>query len=320
MTSLEQKDGPPLLHVRFINTNRPDVPGHLRDHRSSIHAHAARATHAERRKRRQPPINAPQTSSDESPRQQEHAVGHLNGLFGTPTVSATSTLVPSSSINSTSLTTRETVAGIHLSLQMEPSTTLPKPLANRTEHFLLDHYIAVVLPYMHSQCTKLSFRGEMYLDAMDSEWISLALHDTNFRGSVFLKASRHLSLFHPLHDQKDVYAHLATRYKHFCIRRLSDGISNYLGNGNSRDERLKSDSLIALTLELAHDEILLGQVVTGRKHVEGAVEMVRRSGGSRTLGLNGFLETVFYKSMGEVGLLMHPAEPVPEENLFMSVL
>ena len=29
---------------------------------------------------------------------------------------------------------------------------------------------------------------------------------------------------------------------------------------------------------------------------------------------------LFYKSMGEVGLLMQPAEPVNEENLFMSVL
>jgi len=160
----------------------------------------------------------------------------------------------------------------------------------------------------------------MYLDAMDSEWISLALHDTSFRGSVFLKASRHLSLVHPLHDQKEVYANLAARYKRTCMLRLRDAISNYLGDGTSRDERLTSDSLIALTLELAHDEILLGQVVTGRKHVEGAAEMVRRNGGSRTLGLNGFLETVFYKSMGEVGLLMHPAEPVIEENLFMSVL
>lgn len=320
MTSLEKKDDPPLLDVRFINTNRPDVPGHLRDHRSSIHAHAARATHAKRRKRRQPPISAPQTSSDELPRQQEHADGHPNGFFRFPIVSATATPNPNSNTNTTSLATRDAIPVIHLAQQIETSTTLTNPLATPTEHFLLNHYITVVLPYMHSQCTKLKSRGQMYLDAMDSEWISLALYDTSFRGSVFLKASRHLSLVHPLHDQKEVYAHLATRYKRACMLRLHDAISGYLKDGIPRDESFNSDSLVALTLELAHDEILLGQMVTGRKHVEGAAEMVKMNGGSRTLGLNGFLETVFYKSMGEVGLLMQPAEPVNEENLFMSVL
>ncbi|KAK0707266.1 hypothetical protein B0H67DRAFT_587140 [Lasiosphaeris hirsuta] len=266
--------------LRFINIVHPEIPGHLAEHRSSIHRHAARDTHARRRKR------AP---GGQTTAQHENVdVGPLVRL------------------------TTNSPAGL---VQINALAGLPNSMTRR-EHFLLNHYVAAVIPYVRSKCTKLSARGPLYVESMDQEWVGLALQDKGFRNAVLLKSSRHLALVHSQGRQSQVFfAGLATSYKLLCVRALGEVISRDRGSSTL----CFSDAVVAQTLELAHDEIALGDWATGCKHVRGAVRMVELNGGTHTLGLNGFLEAVLYKSMGEVGLLMQPLEAPSAVNLFMSV-
>ena len=50
-----------------------------------------------------------------------------------------------------------------------------------------------------------------------------------------------------------------------------------------------------------------------RRHVQGALDMVRQNGGWDTLGLNGFLEMVIFQYLGRTGLLFK-AEFPPDED------
>ena len=154
---------------------------------------------------------------------------------------------------------------------------------------------------------------------MDSEWICLALRDPGFRNSILLKASRHLSTLHQQGRQRQVlFNTLATQYKLVCVQSLGKTILS--GSSPSTQSRSFSDSAVAQTLELAQDEMVLGDLAMSRKHVQGGLRMAELNGGTHTLGMNCFLETVLFKSVGEVGLLSHPVEvPGSSVNLFMSI-
>ncbi|KAK5652993.1 hypothetical protein OQA88_9279 [Cercophora sp. LCS_1] len=125
---------------------------------------------------------------------------------------------------------------------------------------------------------------------MTREWVRLALNDPDGLNSLFLNAARHLSVSHPQQQQQERYAELAVRYKVLCVRAVSQAIgSSGTGVGSF------SDTVFAETLALAFDELLLGDQVMIKRHVQGAVHMVESNGGWHTLGLNGFLEILLLR-------------------------
>ena len=157
---------------------------------------------------------------------------------------------------------------------------------------------------------------------MTREWIRLALENAGFLSGILLSASRHLSVVHKQRDQQQLFANLAIRFKLASVRTVSEAISS-----NSHGKSF-SDSVVAVTIVLAFDEVrvpqsviitnprpssrangefpvqfTLGDMAMSRRHVQGAVQMVECNGGRQTLGLNGFLEMLLHKYEGEVGLL-----------------
>ncbi|KAK1751952.1 hypothetical protein QBC47DRAFT_416452 [Echria macrotheca] len=278
-------------NLQFIHINSPNVRGHLSGHRSSIHAHAARVTRARRRQRQ---TRSAQHESEES------AVK--------PDENAETALTTTTPI---SLTVTVYVPGTDLPMDRAgPMTT--------TERFLLNHYITIVIPDIAAHCTKLRCRGQEYIDMLDREWITFALRDPGFRNSAMLRSCRHLASVVTTgddahRDRRREFDALASRFKLACIQALQGAIA-----ASDRSGRF-SDSIVAQTLELAHDEIKLGERARSRDHIRGAYRMVEMNGGSHTLGLNGFLETVLFKSMSEVGLLTYPSD-MSHANVLTSAL
>lgn len=56
-------------------------------------------------------------------------------------------------------------------------------------------------------------------------------------------------------------------------------------------------------------QLLLGDRVMIKQHVQGAVHMVESNGGWNTLGLNGFLEILLLRYAERVGLVLQAASP-----------
>lgn len=44
--------------------------------------------------------------------------------------------------------------------------------------------------------------------------------------------------------------------------------------------------------------MVLGDMVLSKSHAQGALQIVEHNGGPQTLGMNGFLESLFYKLWG----------------------
>jgi len=165
-----------------------------------------------------------------------------------------------------------------------------------TEHFLLDHYVRAVIPYMNIHCNKLK-DSESFMEFMTKEWVRLTLTNIGSLNGIFLAACRHLFKNQP--QQQQYYMQLAIEYKLYCVRALREAISSEISS-------LISDSSVAIVILLAYDELQLGDLTTSRRHVRGMIQMVEHNGGPQTLGSNGFLERLVYKFVGDVG----PVHPV----------
>lgn len=196
-------------------------------------------------------------------------------------------------------------------------------ISGASRPLILPPDVTAVIPHLVARCRKFMARGFGYIDSMTKEWIRLALGNAGFLDGIFLNASRHLSAVHQQRDQQQLFATLAVRFKLSCVRAVRAAISS--------DARTKpfSDSVVAVTMVLALDEVSgsaygacygtreifpradgyfpvqmsLGDLAMSRRHVQGAVRMVELNGGPETLGLNGFLDMVLRKYVGEVGLL-----------------
>ncbi|RDW57272.1 hypothetical protein BP5796_12722 [Coleophoma crateriformis] len=163
-------------------------------------------------------------------------------------------------------------------------------LFDPVEHFLLDHYVKAVIPYMNTACNKLR-EPERYVDLMTTEWVWITLTNVGALNGVFLAACRHLSS-KPLQQQL-YYQQLAFQYKVSCVRSLRKAIS-------AEASSLISDSTVALGILLAYDEAQVGDHLTLQCHRQGLLQMVEHNGGPQTLGANGFLERLISKFTGDM--------------------
>ncbi|KIX99697.1 uncharacterized protein Z520_04332 [Fonsecaea multimorphosa CBS 102226] len=172
----------------------------------------------------------------------------------------------------------------------DPFSSFASPF-NPIEHFLLYHYVTVVIPFMSSLCITLREHAR-YSEERSRDWVQLVLSDPGSTKGIFLAASRHLS---KIHQQRQNFLRLSLQYKIDCIQALRRAIS--AGTLTAMD-----DSTFAKIIILAADEFLLGNLEMSRHHIRGAVKVVELKGGPHTLGLGGFLEHILYKYVGEVGL------------------
>ncbi|EXJ92419.1 hypothetical protein A1O3_00970 [Capronia epimyces CBS 606.96] len=144
------------------------------------------------------------------------------------------------------------------------------------EHFLLDYYVTVVVPFLRCQ-EDIS----IYQDSMTKRWVPFALREGGLLDAVFLLACRHMYLSHHNSQQQQQFVQLACQYKLSCTKSLRDAISN---------EVVFSDATVGTTLMLAYDELVASDISMYKNHIKAAVRMVNLNGGPQTLGLDGFME------------------------------
>ncbi|KAK4443052.1 hypothetical protein QBC34DRAFT_311750 [Podospora aff. communis PSN243] len=246
---------------------------------STVHSHAARVIHARRRRSR---ILSYQSARG-------RGVGQMPSEL--PTWPAREGLLTRSqdSIGASPTAIVDTYR------RGDPFNSFVRPLSP-TEHLLLDHYLAHIVPLIDAGCSRISALGSAQRQNLTVGWVNVALSNLDFLNGLFLNASRSLSVRHVQEQQREQYAELAIRYKLLCVRFVIDSI-----RVNNEVSRL-GDIPVAETLVLAFDEKLMGNADMAKQHVEGAVRMVELQGGPRTLGMNGLLAMMLAKYTEDVGL------------------
>ncbi|KAH6989924.1 hypothetical protein EDB80DRAFT_163245 [Ilyonectria destructans] len=169
----------------------------------------------------------------------------------------------------------------------DPFASAARPISS-FEYFLISHYIQVILPaggfYSPSHPSP-----EAYLHGAITEWIPLAMTDPGMLNGILVPACRNL---HSLQGEGQ-YLEMALRYKVACIVSLNMDLSEQGGK--------PGDSSIAKAIILAGDEVSIGDLLTGKDHIQAAHQMVASRGGFATLGTNGFLSGLIsmFSSEGE---------------------
>ncbi|KAL7805610.1 hypothetical protein V8C26DRAFT_417630 [Trichoderma gracile] len=171
-------------------------------------------------------------------------------------------------------------------LEHSPLSSVPKNIeslygtrVNRTQQFLIHHYVSFVIPFGKRHCQRYT-DSKVWKRFMFTELFPVALANPGLLSAILLSACR--SLFEQ--DGNIRYVQLATYYKLVCLRSMSEMLAV--------QNPLLNDSAIAQVSLLAADELNLGDRDVSRKHIEAANRMVAMQGGSAMLGMNGFLAAI----------------------------
>ncbi|KAL3456374.1 hypothetical protein BJX64DRAFT_41406 [Aspergillus heterothallicus] len=156
------------------------------------------------------------------------------------------------------------------------------------EQMLFNHYVTTVIPSM-----TCNFVDSQFYRKVTSVWVPFALGDIALANLLLLSSCRHLSLMSHASEQQQHYSRLACQYKLGVLRSLREAISI--------EVPWFSDSTIAATIMLAHDDLSEQEETTSKQHVEGAARMVALRGGSQTLGLDGLLERLLFTARARLG-------------------
>ncbi|KAH0490936.1 hypothetical protein TgHK011_002382 [Trichoderma gracile] len=175
------------------------------------------------------------------------------------------------------------------SSRRDPFGSFARPLSP-LEQYLFDHYITIVTTQHGSKCVMLR-DASFHHHQLRMAWIQLAMSDAGLLCSTFLSTCRHLYHIY----RREEYVALATQYRILCIRAIRGAM-----NGGDCSAR---DSVIATIISLALDEVQAGNVAASKQHVRGLAEIVYRSGGPETLGMNGLLKHLFEKLAFDMKLL-----------------
>ncbi|KAH6894523.1 hypothetical protein B0T10DRAFT_546022 [Thelonectria olida] len=198
-------------------------------------------------------------------------------------------------------------ASLLSSSRKDPFQSLARPVTER-EHFLIDHYVTVVIPNAHSYCNHGDAEA-LFLVGMKLHWLPMALSDVGLLCGLLLAACRHLTAPSPV--ASDDYTQMALRYKGVCIKSTNEAV---VAEGTS-----VSDTTIAKALIMSSDEFsshgpvsltklrhkfLCGNLEVSRVHADAIIRMVALKGGLGNLGVGGFLRhlvswCVFNPKFGE---------------------
>ncbi|OBT67372.1 hypothetical protein VE03_03055 [Pseudogymnoascus sp. 23342-1-I1] len=245
--------------IQFINTSHQGNTLSAGEHRRA-NSHAARTAHAKARRLRM--IEYQASKVIQPPNDTQNVEDR--------TVVATSSVVQPILDNTVEIEQSIIPSPVSLlaSDRKDPFNSFGRRF-KPVEHFLLDHYVKVVIPYMDKNCNKLVDSGKY--------------------SGIFLAACRHLVE----QQQQHKYLQLATQYKLYCIQALQNAISSEVSS-------LISDGTVGIGILMAYDELRLGDISMTRCHLQGILKMTEHNGGMHTLGSNGFLERLIRKFIWEL--------------------
>ncbi|KAH6887046.1 hypothetical protein B0T10DRAFT_539215 [Thelonectria olida] len=107
-----------------------------------------------------------------------------------------------------------------LSYGRDPFSTLARPLSSQ-EHFLLDHYVRVVVPYSAMHCGLFEYPGDHHGQIL-RDWVGLAITDKNLLdAAVLLSACRNI-----LHSKPDdlTLTQMTLQYKQRGLQTLRQAV------------------------------------------------------------------------------------------------
>ncbi|KAH8658581.1 hypothetical protein BGZ61DRAFT_371134 [Ilyonectria robusta] len=166
------------------------------------------------------------------------------------------------------------------SSRKDPFQSFARPVTEM-EHFLIDHYVTIVIPNASSYCDHGDAEA-LFLTGMRSHWLPLAFSDVGLLCGLLLAACRHLLIAGPAVNKE--YAGMALRYKGECIKSTNQAV---VTEGTS-----VSDATIGKALIMSSDEFLCGNMEISRLHADAIIRMVSLKGGLRNLGAGGFLRSL----------------------------
>ncbi|KAH8891540.1 hypothetical protein GQ53DRAFT_746607 [Thozetella sp. PMI_491] len=278
--------------VQFIAVSGlPDAPSAKAQRLA--HSHAARAAHAKARRLRMAEYQAGK-GSDPGSSPRKAVVDDQEDTQAGLRIRPTAAVMPSQDVIPSPSTTLS--AG-----RRDPFNVFSTPMGTK-EHFLFDHYVNSVIPYLTIHCSAAAAEPGMYMEMMPKEWVRLAVSDKGFLQGLLLASSRHLSAsLHPCAEmqlrKQEFYEKLAMQYKVACVQALIKAISNGTLTGPV------SDSTLAKVMMLALDEIWLRDFEMFRRHVFGAIKLVEFNGGPETFGMQGLLARMFHKFVKDSGMV-----------------
>ncbi|KAF6829571.1 hypothetical protein CPLU01_07857 [Colletotrichum plurivorum] len=164
------------------------------------------------------------------------------------------------------------------------------------EDFLLDYYMHNVVPCSKIETTQTTRR-------LNEEFVQLVATTATALNGLFLVTCRHLSLSLP--QRGSHFTQLALQYKVVCARRLMEAISSLEMRSSI------CDSVITIAVFLAQDEILVGDIASTQRHLQGAIQMVRHNGALNKKGFNEFLYGIIQNDIAE-SAMMQESTPLPQ--------
>ncbi|KAJ5833404.1 transcriptional regulator family: Fungal Specific TF [Penicillium riverlandense] len=251
---------------QFIHTSQPGVPGVASAEKQRlVHSHAARAAHAKARRQRLVEYRAIKTRSGSEDERQP---------FSTAAAETAIAVIPSP-------------LGFLGSDRRDPFASFARRL-NPIEDFLLDYYMANVVPCSNLQRCQIS-HPESRTQHLNKQFIQLAATNASSLNGLFLVTCRHLSQCLP--HKGPYFIQLALQYKIACARSLMEAISS------SGMRSPISDSTLVLALFLAHDDILIGDGPSTKIHVQGAIQMARHNSALQKTDLKTFPYDLIQRDM-----------------------
>ncbi|KAH6648418.1 hypothetical protein BKA67DRAFT_363487 [Truncatella angustata] len=251
-----------MKSVQFINFAGPEKPRTSSDKRTT-RSQAAKAAHAKVRRQRmheyQTQGNRSKHSYDDNHPNQGLSIG-----FASCTVE--------------NIYHQEILFALPSNNHSDPFDSFCKTLS-LDERRLFDHYFRVVVPLETRHGPPFS-DPELYLKCIATQWVPTAIGDEGMLSGVLLYACR--SLFILTGNKR--YYQMALYYKMRCLRLVNDAISALA------TEPKLVETTIPRVLQLASDELAMGDTATCKHHMDAVVRLVKLQGGmSKLNSMNGFL-------------------------------
>ncbi|KAH6654922.1 hypothetical protein BKA67DRAFT_566638, partial [Truncatella angustata] len=258
--------------IQFVHSSRLGLPrvASAEMHRR-VHSHAARTAHAKARRERLVNYQALKASS--------------NSEDGRQPFNKATTKVEIAVISSP--------ISLLESYRRDPFASFARPL-NPMEDFLLNYYMQNVVPCSDLQRSKINHPGD-HTQHLNRQFVQLAATHASSLDGLFLVTCRHLSQCLP-HEEL-YFIQLALQYKVSCARSLIEAISA-LGMRSSI-----SDSIVTLAIFLAQDEILIGDITSTKRHLEGAIQMVKHNRALKKTKFSVFLYNLVQKDIANSSLI-----------------
>ncbi|RDW87957.1 hypothetical protein BP5796_03651 [Coleophoma crateriformis] len=252
--------------LQFIHSYQPELLGVTSaEAQRRVHSHAAWAAHAKARRQRLVKYQAIKAHSN--PEKEKQPSTRMATEIGVATIPSPVSLLGAD--------------------RRDPFGSFARHLVPM-EDFLLDYYMHNVVP-----CSNIQRNGFNHLESctqyLNKQFVQLAATNASSLDGLFLVASRHVSQCLP--HMGPYFTQLALQYKIACARSLMEEIS-------SLDTRSSlSDSTVILPLFLAQDEILVGDIILTKRHIQGAIQMVKHNGVVQKIDFSAFPYDLIQKDM-----------------------